>query len=42
MPAAAVLIDVEQDAQGIRPAKTNKEYGIEPVSNPENRENIKL
>jgi len=37
-----VLIDVEQNAQGIKPAKTNKEYGIGPVSNPENRENIRL
>jgi hypothetical protein len=27
MPAAAVLIEVEQKAQGVRPAKTNRAYG---------------
>jgi hypothetical protein len=27
MPAADVLIDVEQNAQGVNPAKTNNAYG---------------
>jgi hypothetical protein len=27
MPATAVLMEVEQKAQGVNPAKTNKAYG---------------